>query len=61
MSAFVRLHHQYIIQALKNFNTEFMVTNNILFGGGTRIALDINEFRGQKRLQLMVQQLQIVA
>ena len=45
MSAFVRLHHQCIVRALKNFNIEFMVANNILFGGGTRIALEINEFR----------------
>lgn len=38
-------HHQVISSALENFNSEFLFENNIIFGGGTRIALEINEFR----------------
>lgn len=28
-----------------NFNRQFLTENNIIFGGGTRIALEINEYR----------------
>ena len=38
-------HHQVIESALKNFNADFFYSNNILFGGGTRIALEIDEYR----------------
>jgi hypothetical protein len=38
-------HHQVIESALKNFNADFFCENNIFFGGGTRIALELNEFR----------------
>lgn len=30
---------------MNNFNADFFLRNNIYFGGGTRIALEINEFR----------------
>jgi len=38
-------HHQIIESALKNFNADFFCANNIVFGGGTRIALELGEFR----------------
>ncbi|PKG37454.1 nucleotidyl transferase AbiEii/AbiGii toxin family protein [Psychromonas sp. Urea-02u-13] len=38
-------HHQIIESALKNFNADFFCANNIVFGGGTRIALELSEFR----------------
>ncbi|MFQ3245365.1 MAG: hypothetical protein ACI9SP_002012 [Arenicella sp.] len=38
-------HHQAISSALKKFNNVFLQEHNIIFGGGTRIALEINEFR----------------
>lgn len=38
-------HHQLIESALSNFNAGFFLANNIYFGGGTRIALEINEYR----------------
>lgn len=38
-------HHQIIESALSNFNADFFCKNNILFGGGTRIALELDEFR----------------
>lgn len=38
-------HHQVIESALNNFNADFLCKNNILFGGGTRIALEISEYR----------------
>ena len=45
MSSFNHKHHQVIESALENFNADFFCANGILFGGGTRIALEINEFR----------------
>lgn len=38
-------HHQLIESALSNFNADFFLANNIYFGGGTRIALEIDEYR----------------
>ncbi|MGV3000768.1 nucleotidyl transferase AbiEii/AbiGii toxin family protein [Vibrio sp. E150_018] len=38
-------HHQVIESALKQFNADYFIEHNILFGGGTRIALELNEFR----------------
>lgn len=38
-------HHQLIRSVLNNFNADFFFANNIFFGGGTRIALEINEYR----------------
>ena len=38
-------HHQIIESALKNFNADFFCGNKIYFGGGTRIALEIDEYR----------------
>lgn len=40
-----RRHHQIIYKALERFNSEFLSQNTILFGGGTRIALELNEYR----------------
>ena len=45
MTRFSIQHHQVIESALNNFNADFFYENKILFGGGTRIALDLNEFR----------------
>lgn len=42
---YFRPHHQLIQKALEYFNTDYLTQNNILFGGGTRIALEINEYR----------------
>ncbi|WP_155407232.1 nucleotidyl transferase AbiEii/AbiGii toxin family protein [Yersinia thracica] len=38
-------HHQIIRSVLNNFNTDFFCANSIYFGGGTRIALEIDEYR----------------
>jgi len=38
-------HHQVIKSALENLNADFFFEHNILFGGGTRIALELSEFR----------------
>lgn len=38
-------HHQLIYSCLKNFNSNFLKSNHILFGGGTRISLEIDEYR----------------
>lgn len=40
-----REHHQEIEKILFKFNGDFFQQNEILFGGGTRIALELDEFR----------------
>lgn len=45
MSNFNRPQHQYIAQILDCFNQDFLQQNNILFGGGTRIAMELDEYR----------------
>lgn len=38
-------HHKAISKALFNFNSKYLADNKILFGGGTRIALELGEYR----------------
>jgi hypothetical protein len=38
-------HHKAIINILASFDPNFLSENNILFGGGTRIVLELDEFR----------------
>lgn len=45
MSKFKLEHHALIESALSNFNADFFIENRIFFGGGTRIALELGEFR----------------
>ena len=45
MSKFNRPHHQAIASALACFNTDYLLHHHILFGGGTRIALELDEYR----------------
>lgn len=45
MSDYKIKHHKLIKSVLNNFNTDFFFTNSIYFGGGTRIALEIDEYR----------------
>lgn len=40
-----RPHHKAISGILASFDPDFLCDNNILFGGGTRIALELDEFR----------------
>lgn len=42
---FSREHHQAIEEVLLKLNPEFLQDNKIFFGGGTRIALELHEFR----------------
>lgn len=42
---FNRPHHQKIDELLHCFDPDFLRQNNILFGGGTRISIELNEFR----------------
>lgn len=42
---FKRPHHINIQKLLNCFNSEYLKKHNILFGGGTRISLELNEFR----------------
>ncbi len=37
--------HNAILSVLHQFNTDFLVANRIAFGGGTRIALELDEYR----------------
>ncbi|MEC8566827.1 MAG: nucleotidyl transferase AbiEii/AbiGii toxin family protein [Pseudomonadota bacterium] len=41
----IYLSHELILKALNDFNSEYLRQHNILFGGGTRIALELGEFR----------------
>lgn len=45
MTKYTLPHHKTIASALSNFNADFFCQNNIIFGGGTRIALELGEFR----------------
>lgn len=45
MSKYNIEHHKVIESALKNFNADFFCEHNIVFGGGTRIALELDEYR----------------
>ena len=45
MSKYKVEHHRLIESALKYFNADFFYANNIIFGGGTRIALELDEYR----------------
>lgn len=45
MNDYKLAHHKIIRSALENFNADFFYANNIYFGGGTRIALEIHEYR----------------
>lgn len=38
-------HHNVIRSVLNNFNADVFFENSILFRGGTRIALEIDEYR----------------
>ncbi len=38
-------HHRLIMDALAQFNADFFTQQGICFGGGTRIALDLDEYR----------------
>ncbi len=37
-------HNNKIFETLNNFNAQFLSENNIYFGGGTRLALELNVF-----------------
>lgn len=41
----VRAHHQAIWKILEGLDRSFLQQHNILFGGGTRIAMELDEYR----------------
>ncbi|MBR9907025.1 MAG: nucleotidyl transferase AbiEii/AbiGii toxin family protein [Gammaproteobacteria bacterium] len=45
MTSYQRHHHQIIEKCLRNFNADYLREHRILFGGGTRISLELNEYR----------------
>ncbi len=45
MAMYEIAHHQTIDSVLKYFNADYLCNNNIIFGGGTLIALMIDEYR----------------
>ena len=47
-----RPHHRAIWRILQALDSQFLQDNNILFGGGTRIALDLGEYRESVDLDL---------
>ena len=40
-----RPRHNAIHKALLQFDKAFLLENKVLFGGGTRIAMELDEFR----------------
>lgn len=55
MSQYRLPHHQLIEKCLHNFDSEFLKTNHILFGGGTRISLEIDEYRESVDIDFLCQ------
>ena len=53
MSKYSIPHHQLIESVLNNFNADFFCENNVIFGGGTRIALELSEFRESNDIDLL--------
>ncbi|TXH62696.1 MAG: hypothetical protein E6Q84_00725 [Thiothrix sp.] len=45
MASYQLPYHQLIAGALKQFNADFLIEHTICFGGGTRIALELDEYR----------------
>ncbi len=45
MKIFNRNHHNKIHKALSYFDSSFFQRHHIIFGGGTRIAMEIDEYR----------------
>lgn len=45
MKEFNKSHHKLIRRALEYFDSDFLKKNSIIFGGGTRIALELDEYR----------------
>jgi hypothetical protein len=45
MKTWVRKHHQVIAGVLSCFDSDYLEQKSILFGGGTRIAMELNEYR----------------
>lgn len=45
MAKYVLGRHKLIESALTNFNADFFCEHRIIFGGGTRIALELDEYR----------------
>lgn len=45
MKNFIRPHHQRIAAVLQCFDADYLKQHGILFGGGTRIAMALNEYR----------------
>lgn len=45
MSEYRRPHHRAIGLLLQAFNAPFLARNDIFFGGGTRVALELDEYR----------------
>ncbi|ATZ74429.1 hypothetical protein CWC33_12295 [Idiomarina sp. X4] len=45
MTKYTLEHHKLIESALTKFNADFFCEHRIIFGGGTRIALELDEYR----------------
>lgn len=53
MPEFVRPHHRLIFKVLSELNTDFLSTCQCYFGGGTRIVLELNEYRESVDVDLL--------
>jgi hypothetical protein len=46
-------HHRLIMTALAQFDADFFTQHAICFGGGTRIALELDEYRESVDIDLL--------
>jgi hypothetical protein len=53
MPEFVRPHHHLIFKVLSELNTDFLNSCQCYFGGGTRIVLELNEYRESVDVDLL--------
>ena len=52
-SMFKRPHHQLVNQAIAALNADFLCENKCYFGGGTRIVMELDEYRESLDIDLL--------
>jgi hypothetical protein len=53
MPEFRRVHHRTVAEILRRLNAELLVEAECYFGGGTQIALELNEFRESRDIDFL--------
>jgi hypothetical protein len=50
---FKRQRHQHVSKILSAFNSDFLRNNRCYFGGGTRIMMELNEYRESLDIEML--------